>query len=386
MSGGRFPGSRLVWGPLLLLAGCSSGAGVQFPALSDPDWEELSIQVSEPPGYFDTDNLISNEAAYQQIIPALRRLAKPGGAYIGVGPDQNFTYIAQLRPAIAFIIDIRRDNLLQHLYFKEIFRTAASRVEYLSQLFGKPLAGRSTSSRSPTAVGLARTFRSLPSDEAFFNHNLERLWSHLRSLYPRLLGEQDRLVVRNIARAFFDENLDLRFRSHGRAPRAYYPTFQDLMTVTDLEGKRHNYLDSEDDYELVRRMEVENRIIPVVGDLAGRKALRRIGNYLTRKGLVVSAFYLSNVEFYLFRNRSFDLFVANAAQLPIDSGSVFIRTYFNHWRVHPEAVPGFVVTPLLQSIERFQEINDERPYLSYWALVSRDYLPSETRLRSLQSR
>jgi hypothetical protein len=34
--------------------------------------------------------------------------------------DQSFSYIAAIRPAVAFMIDIRRDNLLMHLMFKAL--------------------------------------------------------------------------------------------------------------------------------------------------------------------------------------------------------------------------------------------------------------------------
>src|SRR5258708_12421416 len=97
--------------------------------------------LSEPAGYFDTDNLISNERSYLQVLPDLTRRQVRGGAYIGVGPDQNFTYIAEVRPSIAFIVDVRRDNLLLHLLFKALFALSRTRVEYLAQLFGRPLPG-----------------------------------------------------------------------------------------------------------------------------------------------------------------------------------------------------------------------------------------------------
>src|SRR5437868_7743019 len=93
--------------------------------------------LSEAGGYFDTDNLISNESSYLQVIPELQRRGVHGGAYIGVGPDQNFTYIAEVRPAIAFIIDIRRDNILLHLFFKALFQLSRTREDYLSMLFGR---------------------------------------------------------------------------------------------------------------------------------------------------------------------------------------------------------------------------------------------------------
>src|SRR5215831_20611194 len=84
-------------------------------------------RLSEPNGYFDTDNLISNESSYLQVIPDLARRGVHGGAYIGVGPDQNFSYIAATRPAIAFIIDVRRDNELLHLLFKAFFKESRTR-------------------------------------------------------------------------------------------------------------------------------------------------------------------------------------------------------------------------------------------------------------------
>src|SRR5438105_14177701 len=76
---------------------------------SSPFAQQIAA-LSEPAGYFDTDNLISNESSYLQVVPELRRAGISGGAYIGVGPDQNFTYIAEVRPAVAFIVDLRRDD------------------------------------------------------------------------------------------------------------------------------------------------------------------------------------------------------------------------------------------------------------------------------------
>src|SRR5258705_9575324 len=88
-------------------------------------------RLSEPSGVFDADNLISNERSYLEVAPALAARQVEGGAYIGVGPDQNFSYIARVRPAVAYIIDIRRDNLLLHLLFKALFLEARTRAEYL---------------------------------------------------------------------------------------------------------------------------------------------------------------------------------------------------------------------------------------------------------------
>src|SRR5436309_966009 len=90
---------------------------------------------SEPEGYFDSDNFISNETSYLHVIDQLKERVKPGGIYLGVGPDQNLSYIVHTRPALAVITDIRRQNMLQHLLFKALFVMSSNRVEYLSLLF-----------------------------------------------------------------------------------------------------------------------------------------------------------------------------------------------------------------------------------------------------------
>ena len=101
----------LTWG----LAG--SGARSEAQATFAADVAALS----EPAGYFDTDNLISNERSYLDVVPDLKKRGVRGGAYIGVGPDQNFSYMAAIRPDVVFIVDVRRDNLLLHLLFKSLF-------------------------------------------------------------------------------------------------------------------------------------------------------------------------------------------------------------------------------------------------------------------------
>ncbi|HWH53375.1 MAG TPA: hypothetical protein VN651_17640 [Gemmatimonadaceae bacterium] len=80
--------------------------------LTDKELWQLNASMSEPNGYFRSDNLLSNETGFQAVIPSLRERIKPGGVYLGVGPEQNFTYIVALQPKIAFIVDIRRGNML----------------------------------------------------------------------------------------------------------------------------------------------------------------------------------------------------------------------------------------------------------------------------------
>src|SRR5262245_52363677 len=88
--------------------------------LDDRTFWSLVTEFSEPGGTFRSDNLVSNELAFEQVIPPLQERLRPMSAYIGVGPDQNFTYIAAFKPRISFIVDIRRQNMLLHLMYKAI--------------------------------------------------------------------------------------------------------------------------------------------------------------------------------------------------------------------------------------------------------------------------
>ena len=123
----------------LLIALAIAGLLLRAPDYQASTFASQIAALSERAGYFDTDNLISNERSYLQVLPDLRRAGFQGGAYVGVGPDQNFSYIAAARPSIAFILDVRRDNLLLHLLFKSLFQLARSRVEYLALLLGRPV-------------------------------------------------------------------------------------------------------------------------------------------------------------------------------------------------------------------------------------------------------
>src|SRR3984893_19401431 len=141
----------------LVVVALASGACVQvgigaaeesLPArLSDREFWKLVQGFSEPDGTFRSDNLLSNELQFQYVIPELTRVAKPGRAYLGVGPEQNFTYIVALRPAMAFIVDIRRGNLDLQLLYKALFDLSTDRAQFVSLLFAKPRpAGLTTKS------------------------------------------------------------------------------------------------------------------------------------------------------------------------------------------------------------------------------------------------
>jgi hypothetical protein len=337
----------------------------------DTAFGRLIERLSEEGGYFDSDNLISNEASYLHVIGKLERLGVQGGAYVGVGPDQNFSYIAQIRPNIAFMIDIRRDNLLQHFLFKALFTRARNRLEYLCLLFGKPVP-RDLARWEQREIGqLLAYIDTVPSNDALFRRTVAQVAATARSFgYP--LSESDLGTIRRFHSAFYDAGLDLRFSSYGRAPRSYYPTYRQLLLEKDLDGRQASYLVDEEDFQFLKSLQTRNRIIPVVGDLAGDHALAAIGSYLRAHNERLSAFYTSNVEFYLMAGDSFERFARNVTGLPRDAKTVIIRSYFGRGYPHPQAVPGYYSTQLMGSMDAFVRDEAAGGFRSYSDLVIRN--------------
>ena len=321
-------------------------------------------QLSEPGGDFDSDNLISNERSYLHVIPDLLERGVRGGAYIGVGPDQNLSYIAQVRPAIAFIVDLRRDNLLLHLLFKALFSLSGTRAEYMSLLFGRPVPAHLDDWRQADVTRLAAYIDETQPTASATTRLRGRVDAAIRaSGVP--LSPADFATIDRFHRTFIARGLSLRFEVTGRTPPpGYYPTYRDLMLETDRLGHRGNYLASEASFEFVRALEGRDLVIPVVGDLGGPAALRAIGRLLADRGDRVTAFYVSNVEFYLANDHTLTNFHDNLSRLPHTPRSVLIRSVFGGY-VLPQTVPGYSSTSLVQPIDELLDGFATGRYASY---------------------
>ncbi|MGE0448913.1 MAG: hypothetical protein AB7Q29_04950 [Vicinamibacterales bacterium] len=284
-------------------------------------------RLSEPEGYFDTDNLVSNEGSYLTVVPELLERGVGGGVYIGVGPDQNFSYIARIRPSTAYIVDIRRDNLLLHLLFKALFAASSTRVEYLSLLTGRAPPGDLGRWRS---AGIGEIVAHVDAQSP----SADRVEHVRRQLDARIAGfgipltTGDFSAIDRFHRAFIGAGLDLKFESFGRRMPSYYPTYRELLLATDGAGREWNYLASEDDFQFLKRLQGIDGIVPVVGNLAGTEAMRRVATTVATRGEKVSAVYISNVETYVVRGGHFEQYVDNLRRLPHDDATVVIRSMF----------------------------------------------------------
>lgn len=344
-------------------------------ALSLEQFASLSQKLSEPNGYFDTDNLISNETSYLHVMGKMRQMKINGGAFIGVGPDQSFSYIAQIRPAIAFMVDVRRDNLLQHLLFKSLFASARNRMEFLCLFFGKPVPTDLKSWDTRSIQDIVAYVDKTPKEVKLFDATHAALQAKIKS-YGIKISEAELATIKRMHLEFFTSGLDLKFTSHGRGSRYYYPNYRDLMLEKDLTGKQCNYLVSEDDFQFMKSLQERNLVIPVTGNLAGDHALKSIAAYLNERGEKVSAFYTSNVEFYLSRGDEFDQFAKSVKLMPRAANSVIIRSYFNgtFGYAHPQSVSGYYSTQLLQTMDSFVKEFSAGGLQSYTDVISKHSL------------
>jgi hypothetical protein len=328
-------------------------AAAEIPAqLSDRDFWQLSASLSEPPGSFRSENLVSNETMFQWVIPDLTRTVKPGGVYLGVAPDQNFTYIVATRPAIAFIVDIRRGNVLEHLLYKALLEMSADRAEFLSRLFScaKP-AGIPAGA---TAQQLLKPFYTARRDARVFAANQRVVLDWIEKTHGFTLSKDDENQLVWIYGGFFSDGPELTYSSYGvngstpggfgrgrrggRAgigggfggPGGAFAGYGTLQMEEDAKGVNHAYLASDDNFAFLKSFETKNLIVPLTGDFAGPKALRAVGAWVRQHGAVVTTIYTSNVEQYLFmQDDDWSRYYQNISTLPIDATSTFIRSIPN---------------------------------------------------------
>lgn len=338
------------------------------------DFAQLVNRLSERAGYFGSDNLVSNELSYQHVLGRLAKLNVTGGAYLGVGPDQNFTYIAQIKPRIAFMADIRRDAMLQHLMFKAMFMMSRNRVEYLSNLFARPLPKDHKKWSDRPIRDFVDYFDRTPLDQRLADRLRAEMQKRIAS-FGLQLSQRDIETIDEIYQAFYTDCLEVRYTIRDRPTGRFFPAYRDLLLEKDLEGRHRNYLATEADFQVVKNLQDRNLIIPITADLSGPQAVKAVGAFLKEINEKVSAFYVSNVEFYLWRYDTMPRFVENLKALPIDDRSVIIRSYFNYayyTEVHPQTVGNSFSVQLMQTINSMlEDYASDRPYDNYWDLATR---------------
>lgn len=334
--------------------------------ITDDAFWKMIDDFSEAGGYFRSDNFVSNERQFQWVLSDLKRGRPPGGVYLGVGPEQNFTYLAALQPRIAFIIDIRRQNMLLHLIYKAIFELSRDRAGFLSLLFSKPR--RDDLDENDPIDKLLQAYSEVPSDKLLYEANLTAILNILTVRHHFRLSEQDVKSIRYIYSAFFEAGPSLAYSfnvgqgaagSYGFGNNRWFsprgmPSYAQLMEETDGEGHHRSFLASADNFRTIQDLERRNIVIPLVGDFAGPKTLHSVAAYLKEHDATVTAFYTSNVEQYLFQqDDDWSRFYKNVESLPLAPNSTFIRSVAMGRRFQSADSRASLLCPILDLLTEF---------------------------------
>lgn len=369
------PATAPVVAPVVLTA-----PAVVAPAAASAEstYGRTFLRLSEPAGYFPSENVVSNETSYLHVLDAMRRVGVKGGAYIGVGPDQNYSYIAAIKPEVAFVFDIRRDAMIEHQLFKAVFALSRNRLEYLCTLLAKPVPADIENWKLRSLTDIVDYVDRTPASVEFAKSS-ELEIERRAALFGIPLDANDIYMLSVYRAAFIRNGLDVQYSSIDNNRQGSMPVWRDLLFEVDRAGNQLNYFAADSLFQIVKAMHAENRIIPVTGNVAGPKALRALGEEIRARKLVISAFYMSNVEQYIMRDGSFPSFADNVKTLPRDDRTVFIRSIFGSGRGgmswHPLSVGGYNSTQVLQFMNVFVTEFDAGRLRTYNELLDHGYLP-----------
>lgn len=352
----------------------SAAPGATGAAIASPGAElaRLLRTLSEPSGAFFSRNLVSNEPSYAAAIPRVAERRSAGRAYLGVGPEQNLSYLAALEPDLAFIVDLRRDNALLHLLYQALFEATRGRAEWVAWLTGRTAPPEPAPDAAPPTWldPLARA----PRDDVVHTRRHADLLRRIRG-WGVELDAHDETSLAQIHGAFVERGLDLAFELERGSSRAY-PRLGALLGASTPDGAPASFVGTARAFEAVARLERAHHVIPVVADFAGPSALRAIGDELRRRHLVVGAFYVSNVEQYLIEDGKHAAFVANVASLPSDDETLLIRAYLDQGRRHPRQARGERTATLLSPLSKLTTAHAPgTPAPSFFQLCQEGLLP-----------
>lgn len=317
-----------------------------FPS-RDQSFGERIHALSQPETGPHADNFLTNEESYLRVANDLAERFPEGTVYLGVGPDQNFSYIAHARPAWAFILDYRRRNTRLHLLHKALFALCRDRVEYLSWLLARHPRSLSP---SPTASELVEGFTDRPLNSGLLDQARREVERYLRPL--GILSDREWEDLWSIQARLAGPGLNARFLA-----LPIYPSFGQLIQSKSRRGNPAHLLAEDTLFDRVRRLQIQDRITPIVADFSREASLIALSDWLRSRRLCVGALYISDVEFFLLKagQRSWRNYIGNLEALPWAEGAVLIRTSTREIE-HPERIPPDHSTTILRSVSQFLKL------------------------------
>lgn len=214
----------------------------------------------------------SNE---RRIDLFMDHIANIRGGYIGVGTDQNLSFIAKARSEYAWLMD---------------FDPIIVRVNKIHVLF----------------LQNAKTYQEFR--ELWNRKNKKKSFEIVRTKYE---SDKDEFKLIQIA-------WNLAFQNYSGVP--------DRLNELDYMSKKFklvSFHNSPEEYQYIRNLSVEQRIQPVVGDLKGTVSMKSIANASVELKIPIRIVYTSNAEEYF---KFHENYRTNILSLPIDEKSVMVRT------------------------------------------------------------
>ena len=267
--------------------------------------------------------LLSNELGFTSLAWRLSNEIPAGRAYVGVGCEQNFHFIAAVKPAKAYVLDLNPAVVTLHILYKAVFALSPTRSAFLACLFSRQPANLSPSASVGALIG---RLVGAQCEEAIRRKNADSIIAYLRETGGQKYVALHEQRIRDLHHVFAEAGafMSIRGLPATEPPRA---TFASLMTATDARGVHRSFLADEHSYTAIRNLQLAHRILPLHGDIAGEKCMKQVAAEVTRAGQVVGAFYTSNAEQLLAINpASWSNYTSNVLALPHDSASRIARS------------------------------------------------------------
>ncbi|MFO0578235.1 MAG: hypothetical protein U1A78_29880 [Polyangia bacterium] len=229
---------------------------------------QITADPAPPELVRNTHYVVSNE---DRLDLFRRATENRGGAYIGVGTDQNYLLAAWAKPQLLVLFDFDQVVVNVHHVYRAFFLVAKTPAE------------------------------------------LRSLWE------PR--NEAPALAAINAAYTDEKRRADC-VRAYRMSRHAVTARFNKILQVFGIH-KVPWFLTDQAQYDTVAALFRADRVVMVRGDLTAGGAMTSIANALSASGLKVGLLYLSNAERYFTYTPSFR---KSLLALPMDDKAIVLRT------------------------------------------------------------
>ncbi|MCA9718762.1 MAG: hypothetical protein H6713_18240 [Myxococcales bacterium] len=283
--------------------------------LTDAQRQTLAAGDEDPPIPVEIHYVQSNEKRHDLFFPYI---TGRGGAYVGVGSDQNFTLIGRARSELVFLMDIDYRVVGLHRIYGLLIPRAES-PDALIEMFAEER-------RDATIAALEEGFRAQGLDDRA-----------VRTLIGGYKAARE-TVYRHLKR--------VRDRAHDGAPTTW---------LSDPAMFKH-----------IQTLHAQGRVRVMSGDLTGSSTLRTVAAACRALGVEVEVMYMSNAEEYFMYTPDF---AQNIKGLPASADAVVVRTiYSRKWPHPPHALWAYQVQPLRDLQARLDDPrNRARKPMMRWA-------------------